>query len=269
MTTRTNPPRRKQVRRESPEPSGDAARALAGAYLRYASALWEGEPGAAGFAARLAAWWSPDLPAAPAGPPDAVSPHGAGGQGIRWYEVAGEVRGYVSGQAGGYRVPRDALAPAALDALFGDPEPSAGAAEEPPATLGPLPAAELEDLLRRQHVGHLGCVVDGRPYVVPITYAYVDGCIYGHTTPGRKLAALQAESHICFEVAEQGSAGSWRSVVAQGVYEEVLDETERARVLARLRGAAPVVVPATAGGVVYRLRLTEKTGRVVRIEAPA
>jgi hypothetical protein len=247
--------------------SGTAAHALATAYLRYVSALWQGEPGAAGFAARLAHWWYPALPPAPDAPPDAVSPHGAGGHSIHWHEVAGEVLGYVPDQAGGYRVPRAALTLAALDALFVGPVP-APAADAEGATGGPvgqpdaldvLPAAELEDLLLRHHVGHLGCVVDGRPYV--------DGCIYGHTVPGRKLAALQAEPHVCFEVAEPGPAGGWRSVVAQGIYEEVGDAAERAHALARLRGTAPEVVPADAG-VVYRLRLTEKTGRQVRPARP-
>jgi nitroimidazol reductase NimA-like FMN-containing flavoprotein (pyridoxamine 5'-phosphate oxidase superfamily) len=217
------------------------------------------------------------LPPAPAGPPDAVSPHGAGGQSIRWYEVVGEVRGYVPGQAGGYRVPQDALTPAALDFLFVDPMPvvgvseadgSAGASVSQPTTLSVLPAAALEDLFLRHHVGHLGCVVDGRPYVVPITYVYVDGCVYGHTTPGRKLAALQAEPHVCFEVAESGPGGSWRSVVAQGIFEEVRDAAERARILARLHEATPEVVPAAADSVVYRLRLTEKTGRLLRPARP-
>ena len=128
--------------------------------------------------------------------------------------------------------------------------------------IGVLSPDEIEALLRRQHVGRLGCVVDGRAYVVPITYAYADGCVYAHTLPGRKLAALRADPRACFEVdARDGTC--WRSVVAEATFEEIADERERQAILARLAGAVPVAVPVAVPGVVFRLRLTAASGRFV------
>jgi hypothetical protein len=83
--------------------------ALALSYLRWASACWRGDSLAAVFATQLEACWSSALPPKPAGPPDAISPHGGGGRGIHWYHTDEAVIGYVPGSAGGYQVPGAAI----------------------------------------------------------------------------------------------------------------------------------------------------------------
>jgi hypothetical protein len=62
--------------------AGDAARALALAYLQWASACWRGDRLAAAFATRLGSYWCAGLPPMPTSSPDAISPHGGGGRGI-------------------------------------------------------------------------------------------------------------------------------------------------------------------------------------------
>lgn len=63
--------------------------------------------------------------------------------------------------------------------------------------------AALDALLARGDIGHLGLVDKGRPYVVPLNYAYADGRIYFHSAPeGRKIAAMQANPQVCFQVEE-------------------------------------------------------------------
>lgn len=94
----------------APPAAGAAARALARGYLRYVSALWRGERHAAAFASWLDRFWCAALPPAPARLPDAISPHGGAGHGIAWFGTVDEVRGYVSGASGGYRVPLTAIA---------------------------------------------------------------------------------------------------------------------------------------------------------------
>ena len=135
--------------------------------------------------------------------------------------------------------------------------------------MGVLHPDEVEAVLHRHHVGRLACVADGRPYVVPITYAYADGAVYGHTLPGRKLDALRVQPIVAFEVDERWDDATWRSVVAEGVFEELTEAAEQQAALARLAGAAPDASRATAGGVVFRLRLTEKSGRAVRRTRPS
>jgi hypothetical protein len=89
---------------------GRAARDLALGYLRDVCACWRGDAGASVFTIRLGAYWCSDLPLAPDGPPDAMSPHGGGGRGIHWYQTGDDVLGYVPGGRGGYRVPVRAIA---------------------------------------------------------------------------------------------------------------------------------------------------------------
>ena len=131
--------------------------------------------------------------------------------------------------------------------------------------IGPLHPDEVEAVLHRQHVRRLACLADGRPYVVPITYAYAGGDVYGHALPGRKLAALRADPYVCFEVDRHDDPTHWCSVVADGRYEEVTEPAERGAALRLLAATEPAVVSAAddAPGVVFRLRLTAKTGRFV------
>jgi hypothetical protein len=94
-----------------PPPVGQAARAVADGYLRSIAACWRGEPAWQAFERALERCWSPTMPPVPPSSPDAVSPHGAGGRGIDWFETGRDVLGYVPRVRGGYRVPIDAIVP--------------------------------------------------------------------------------------------------------------------------------------------------------------
>lgn len=86
-------------------PPENGAEDLARAYLRYVSGCWCGNPEAERFGERLSTFFRGELPSEPVRSPDAVSPHGGGGRGIRWYQCGNEVRGYLPGVCGGYQVP--------------------------------------------------------------------------------------------------------------------------------------------------------------------
>ena len=137
--------------------------------------------------------------------------------------------------------------------------------------IGIMSADEVEATLQRHRVGRIGCSIGDRPYVVPITYAYDGGCIYAYSAPGRKIDVMRAQPRVCFEVDEIDGPATWRSVIAEGVYEEVTDEATRCEALARLIPANGKPVPRVpdAGGriVVFRLRLAEKAGRFERRDA--
>jgi nitroimidazol reductase NimA-like FMN-containing flavoprotein (pyridoxamine 5'-phosphate oxidase superfamily) len=91
------------------------------------------------------------------------------------------------------------------------------------------------------------------------------------TTEGRKTAMLRANPRACVEVDtyDEDGRGSWRSVIAQGTYEE-LAEAEIPAALDLLRerftraaGRAPEPRPLGPGVVVFRIRLGEASGRAV------
>jgi nitroimidazol reductase NimA-like FMN-containing flavoprotein (pyridoxamine 5'-phosphate oxidase superfamily) len=138
-----------------------------------------------------------------------------------------------------------------------------------------LDTTAVEELLREQVVGRIGMHASGRTYVVPITYVYDGAAVYAHSSDGKKLEMMRANPHVCFEVDDVRDLGDWRSVIAWGKFEE-LHGDDAARALGLLvsgvqdlhpRGKAPDGPGGENGAsfwdvVVYRIRLTEKHGRV-------
>jgi len=75
----------------------------------------------------------------------------------------------------------------------------------------------VDALLGRVHHGRLGVISEGRPYIVPVGFVWVDGCLFFHSAPGRKTRALQADPQCCFEVDEYDQrTAAWASVIAWG-----------------------------------------------------
>lgn len=61
--------------------------------------------------------------------------------------------------------------------------------------------AEIEDILNRAVVCHLGLCDNGIPYVVPVNYGYADGCLYIHSAKeGRKIDILRNNSNVSFTI---------------------------------------------------------------------
>jgi nitroimidazol reductase NimA-like FMN-containing flavoprotein (pyridoxamine 5'-phosphate oxidase superfamily) len=134
-----------------------------------------------------------------------------------------------------------------------------------------LSRAEIDEFLRGQRIARLGCHADGVTYVVPLIYAYDENAVVAVTTEGRKTAMLRANPRVCVEVDEYDAdgRGSWRSVIAQGTYEELTGEaTETVLALLRERfaataGRAAESRPLGPNVVVLRITLDEVSGRVV------
>ncbi len=129
-----------------------------------------------------------------------------------------------------------------------------------------LPDDQIEDLLRTAIVGRIACCAhgepgDGRPYLVPLAYGYDGESIYAHSGPGRKLDFMRAEPRVTFEVDHATASDRWQSVVAEGTFEEITNPQERHTALRTLY-PLPVVIPDLGvNTVVFRLRLTSKSGR--------
>ncbi|MGD9713992.1 MAG: pyridoxamine 5'-phosphate oxidase family protein [Thermomicrobiales bacterium] len=129
-----------------------------------------------------------------------------------------------------------------------------------------LPEDEIEDLLRTAIVGRIACCdhgqdSDGRPYLVPLAYGYDGEAIYAHSGPGRKLDFMRVQPLVTFEVDEATAPDRWRSVIAEGIFEEISEEPARS---AALRNVYPEPAPLPDLGeftVVYRIRLTTRSGR--------
>ncbi|WP_421912201.1 pyridoxamine 5'-phosphate oxidase family protein [Mesorhizobium sp.] len=76
-------------------------------------------------------------------------------------------------------------------------------------------------LLKSERLGRLACVRDSRPYVVPIHFAFGDNFIFSFSLPGKKVEWMRGNPHVCLQVDDVGNADGWKSVVVEGVFEEL------------------------------------------------
>ena len=144
--------------------------------------------------------------------------------------------------------------------------------------MGTLNAAQMNQLMSSEMIGRIGCHAQGRTYVVPVTYVYQDGVIYGHTRDGLKVQMMREDPAVCFEVDHLDNLSNWQSVICQGRFEE-LDGEAAAQAMQRLLdrlmpvmvsessrphgSTIPAVHPGTAAvaAVVYGIQVSEMTGR--------
>ncbi len=106
-----------------------------------------------------------------------------------------------------------------------------------------LTETEARALIEAGKVGHLGCVVDGEPYVVPINYVFENDSIYSHSLPGLKIEAMRAQPRVCLQVEEIESNFKWRSALAFGKFEEIRLPEDRRSVLSKLLVRFPMLTP--------------------------
>jgi nitroimidazol reductase NimA-like FMN-containing flavoprotein (pyridoxamine 5'-phosphate oxidase superfamily) len=82
------------------------------------------------------------------------------------------------------------------------------------------------DLLKRTHIGRLGCTQGSQPYVVPLSFTYHREFIYSFATIGKKIEWMRANPLVCVEVDEIVSRQKWQTVVIFGRYQELPDTPE-------------------------------------------
>ncbi len=148
--------------------------------------------------------------------------------------------------------------------------------------LGELTDQQMDELLKKQVTGRLGCHADGLTYVVPVNYTYDGKHIYAHSAEGMKVNLMRKNPEVCFEVDNIENIFKWESVILWGRFEEIegVDEQQRVMqgIIHRLMPLAekPDSHPShgiTANDsdigtridlVIYRIVITKRTGRFER-----
>lgn len=143
--------------------------------------------------------------------------------------------------------------------------------------LGELNAQQCADILRSEVIARIGCLSEGRIYVVPVTYVYDGTYIYGHAMDGAKLLAMRANPQVCVEVEHVDNLSNWRSVIVWGTFEECDGPdwdagfamlAERILPLLTLpKDKPPPDLSALRRGSVYRIRVEHVTGRFEEVSA--
>lgn len=144
--------------------------------------------------------------------------------------------------------------------------------------IGELTSEQIDQVMLRQIMGRIGCVDNGKLYIVPITFAFDGNYIYAHSREGKKIKMMRNSPAVCFEVDEVDNMANWRCVILWGRYEELKSERERQRAVKMLMDRiaplqagetshekayshAPEIVEKKKRAIVFRIEVQEKTGR--------
>src|SRR5690349_15437122 len=77
---------------------------------------------------------------------------------------------------------------------------------------------EIEVMIARNNVGRIAFAFHDRVDIQPIHYVYERGWLYGRTSEGEKIATLQHNQWVAFEIDEITDTFDWRSVVIHGSF---------------------------------------------------
>ncbi len=148
--------------------------------------------------------------------------------------------------------------------------------------VGELTREQVDQLLRSEAIGRLGCHAEGKTYIVPINYVYDGHDIYARSISGLKLQMMRLNPEVCFEVDRIKNASNWQSVIAWGTFEELKGEDSAEpiqlliqQLMMQVASGYSVHVPPqnaeknTQVASIYRVRLTEISGRFERDEEAA
>ena len=107
-----------------------------------------------------------------------------------------------------------------------------------------MPASEMHALLQKASFGQLGCAQNGRPYVVPMHYAYDGKELYFFTTEGMKTQFMNGNPQVCLQVEEITDISHWRSVMVIGRAEKLTNRGEIERAMKQIVERNPSLTPA-------------------------
>jgi uncharacterized protein len=131
---------------------------------------------------------------------------------------------------------------------------------------------EIHELLLQVGYGHLGCIHEGKPYVMPMQYYLDDSDIYLFTTVGMKTHDMDANPEICLQVESLHDPLHWRSVIVNGRAERLTEQQNIDRVMQLIKKRNSTLSPAinrtwsdswgrAEAIAIYRIHPSEMTGR--------
>jgi uncharacterized protein len=103
---------------------------------------------------------------------------------------------------------------------------------------------EIDEFLEKVGHGHLGCALDGQPYVLPMHYYFDNPNIYIFTTTGMKTKYIDVNPQVCLQVEEVHNLEHWRSVTVIGKAEHITEQAEIGRVMEFVKSLNPDLSPA-------------------------
>jgi nitroimidazol reductase NimA-like FMN-containing flavoprotein (pyridoxamine 5'-phosphate oxidase superfamily) len=146
--------------------------------------------------------------------------------------------------------------------------------------IGKLTYEQINEVLKANVLGRIGCNDGNKTYVVPVNYVFDDKFIICHSVLGMKIKMMRKNPEVCFEVDEMKSFTNWKSVILWGTYQELTEERDRYGAMKlfvdrmmKMKISETAVLPEISEQrvhprspgnikpVIYRIVITEKTGR--------
>ena len=135
-----------------------------------------------------------------------------------------------------------------------------------------MSSKQIHELLHQVGYGHLGCIHEGKPYVMPMNYYLEDSDIYLFTTEGMKTHDIDANPEICLQVEEIHGSLHWRSAIVTGRAERLTEQPDIKGAMQLIKERNPTLSPAinrtwidaqgrTEAIAIYRIHESEMSGR--------
>lgn len=133
-------------------------------------------------------------------------------------------------------------------------------------------STEIHELLHQVGYGHLGCIHEGKPYVMPMHYYLRDSDIYLFTTEGMKTHDIDANPEICLQVEKLQDPLHWCSVIVNGRADRLTEPQDIDRAMQFIKKHNSKLSPAISRTwidswgraeviAIYRIHPSEMTGR--------
>ena len=92
--------------------------------------------------------------------------------------------------------------------------------------LGELKEDEIQQLLKSNSIGRIGCTDGEHVYITPINYRLEDDSVLCYSLEGLKIQMMRKHPTVCFEVDVIQNSNNWKCVIINGVFEEITDQQE-------------------------------------------
>lgn len=146
--------------------------------------------------------------------------------------------------------------------------------------IGFLSAEQCSAVLMVHCFGRIGCNDGFNTYIFPTGYVFDGSAVYFQSLPGTKISIMRNHPRVCLEVEDIQTYQRWKTVMVNGVFEELKKVRDRYYAIKVFSGHMMRVKPgenAMLGRdprkwlrdltrsdkkiVLYRIRIEELTGR--------
>lgn len=88
--------------------------------------------------------------------------------------------------------------------------------------------SEIKDTIKNNSIGRLGYTDGVNVHVIPMNYRYNTNFITCYSLEGNKIDIMRNNRSVCFEIDEITDFNHWKCVVINGLFEEIINESELA-----------------------------------------